>query len=99
MMAVTSTIYPHALKHLQLGAINLEGHDIRVALLKASYSPGAHGYWSNVSTHEVSGAGYQAGGNSLANKSVSANTTTADATFDADYVIWFNSTSTASYAV
>ena len=98
-MAVTSTIYPHALKHLQLGAINLEEHDIRVALLKASYSPGAHEYWSNVSTHEVSGTGYQAGGKSLANKSVTVNTTTRVATFDADDVNWANSTITARYAV
>lgn len=98
-MTTTSTIYPHVLKHLQLGAINLEGHDIRVALLKASYSPGAHEYWSDVSTHEVSGAGYQAGGKSLANKSVTVNTTTGVATFDADDVNWADSTITARYAV
>jgi len=85
------------------GLVDLDGsgaHDIKVALLSSSYTFNAdHSYWSDVSSYEVSGTGYTAGGQSLNNKSVTKDNANDKAVFDADDVTWSNSTITARYAV
>ena len=45
---------------------------IKIALLTSSYSPDREidQYWSDISTYEVSGTGYTAGGFTLTNKSI-----------------------------
>lgn len=74
---------------------------IKVALLGASYSPNqdTHSEWGDVSSHQVSGTAYTAGGVTLANKSMSYNASTNTRTFDGNDVEWPDSTITARYAV
>jgi len=47
---------------------------VKIALVSSSYTPSvdAHDFFNDVSANEVSGTGYTAGGNEVANKSVSA---------------------------
>jgi len=56
-------------------------------------------YYSDVSSDEVSGTGYTAGGATLANKSVTQDDTNDKAVFDADDVTWSSSTITADGAI
>lgn len=74
--------------------------DIKVALLANTYTFNSdHNVFADVSTHEISGTGYTAGGVSLTNKTVTQNDTSDKGVFDADDVTWTNATITARYAV
>lgn len=101
-MAVTSKFYsqfPLALCKATFPDLSAAGTSIKCALLSSSYTfdQENHDLWSEVSSNEVSGTGYTAGGAALTNKALSeANRVT---TFDADDVVWSNSTITARYAV
>ena len=81
--------------------VDFDSDTIKVALLSSSYTPNqdTHDYWDDVSAYEVSGTGYTAGGATLANKSVTYNSSTNVTKFDADDVSWTSSTITARYAV
>lgn len=81
--------------------VDFDSDTIKVALLSSSYTPNqdTHDYWDDVSAYEVSGSGYTAGGATLANKSVTYNSSTNVTKFDADDVSWTSSTITARYAV
>lgn len=77
--------------------IDLEADTIKIALLDSSHSfTSTNNTWSDVSANEVSGTGYTAGGEDLANKSVTQGATTK---FDADDVTWSTATITTSHAV
>jgi hypothetical protein len=82
------------------GSIDLDTDTIKVMLVTSSYTPDqdAHDKRDDV-TNEVSGAGYSAGGASLANKAVTADNTDNEGVFDADDVTWGSSTITARGAV
>jgi hypothetical protein len=69
-------------------------------LVTSSYIPNidTHTKRSDV-TNEVTGTGYTAGGATLANKTVTANTSTDRGVFDADDVSWASATITARGAV
>lgn len=58
---------------------------VKIALVTASYTPNVdtHDFWNDVSANDVSGANYTAGGNAIANKSVSA-PSSGVVTIDAD---------------
>jgi hypothetical protein len=93
-------------KYQQLGdtgvtPINLKTDTIKVALLTSSYTPDIdnHNFLSDVNANEVSGTGYTAGGATLANPSITKDTTNDRAYLDADDTTWANSTLTARYAV
>lgn len=81
--------------------IDFDSDTIKVALLSSSYTPNqdTHDYWDDVSTYQVTGTGYTAGGATLANKSVTYTSGTNVTKFDADDVSWTSSTITARYAV
>jgi hypothetical protein len=81
--------------------IDFDSDTIKVALLSSSYTPNqdTHDYFDDVSSFEVSGTGYTAGGETLANKSVTYTGATNVTKFDADDVSWTSSTITARYAV
>lgn len=81
--------------------IDFDTDTIKVALVSSSYTPNqdTHDYWDDVSTYEVTGTGYTAGGATLANKSVTYTGATNVTKFDADDVSWTSSTITARYAV
>jgi hypothetical protein len=73
---------------------------IKVALTTSSYTPNqdTHDYFDDI-TNEVSGTGYTAGGETLASKSISYDSSTNIITLDAADVTWASSTITARYAI
>lgn len=77
--------------------IDMEADTIRVALLDNSHSfTATDNTWSDVSANEISGTGYTANGEALANKAVTQAATTK---FDADDVTWSTATFSAWHAV
>jgi len=80
------------------GTIDLDTHTFKCALLDNTHTPSA-GYstFAEVSSAEVSGTGYTAGGETLVN--VSWGDDEGTSTFDADDVVWSDSRFTARYAV
>lgn len=74
---------------------------IKVALVSSSYTPNqdSDDYWDDVSSYEVSGTGYTAGGATLGSKTVGYTSGTNVTKFDAADVSWTSSTITARYAV
>jgi hypothetical protein len=80
--------------------VDMVNDTIKCALLTSSHSPDKDSNtWSQISSNEVSGTGYSAGGATLADKAVTQNDTTDKAVFDATDVTWSSSTITARYAV
>lgn len=98
-MATAEThLYRSVRAALLKSTIDFLSDDIMVALVGSAYTPSLdHAQWDDVSTHEITGAGYTAGGQSLAGKTVS---TSGDiATFDAADTTWAGLTATMRYAV
>ena len=100
-MAATISIYGSFPGALASKEVDWLGDTIKVALLADAYSPNqdTHGVWSDVSTHQVTGTNYSAGGATLTGKSADYNASTNTRTFTANAVEWENSTITARYAV
>jgi hypothetical protein len=96
-----SKLYGQFLSQALNKEIDWDTDTIKVALLTNAYTPDqdAHNYLDDVVTHEVSGTGYTAGGNTLGNKTNSYNSATNVITLDADDTTWSSSTITARYAV
>lgn len=85
---------------IQDGTIDLDTDTIKVALVTSTYTPDidTHTVFDDI-TNEVSGTGYSAGGETLANVSVTVDNTDDEGVFDADNVTWTNATITARAAV
>ena len=81
--------------------VDYDTDTIKVALLTSSYTPDqdAHDYFNDVSTYEVSGTGYTAGGNTLASKTATYDSANNVIVLDAADTTWASSTITARYAV
>ena len=81
------------------GSLDLDTDTIKAMLLTSSHSQNVdtHDFIDDVSTNEVSGTGYTAGGQALANKSVTQDNTDNEGVWDADDVTWSSSTITARY--
>jgi hypothetical protein len=81
--------------------VDFDTDTIKVALLTSSYTPDqdAHDYFNDVSSFEVSGTGYTAGGNTLASKTATYDSATNVIILDAADTTWASSTITARYAV
>ena len=81
--------------------VDFDTDTIKVALLTSSYTPDqdAHDYFNDVSSYEVSGTGYTAGGNTLASKTATYDSATNVIILDAADTTWASSTITARYAV
>ena len=96
-----SKLYGQFLSQALNKEIDWDTDTIKVALLTNSYTPDqdAHNYYDDVVANEVTGTGYTAGGNTLANKTNSYNSSTNVITLDADDTTWSSSTITARYAV
>jgi hypothetical protein len=78
--------------------INLLNDVLKVALLSSSHSFSAGDVqWSDVSNNEVTGDGYDAGGNELQDKVININNNVAS--LDASDVVWSASFITARNAV
>ena len=82
------------------GSIDLDTDTVKLMLVTATYVANidTHAKRSDI-TNEVSGSGYTTGGVALANKTVTANTTTDKGVFDADDVTFSTATITARGAV
>jgi hypothetical protein len=98
---MASKLYGQFLSQALNKEIDWDTDTIKVALLTNSYTPDqdAHNYLDDVVANEVSGTGYTAGGNTLANKTNSYNSSTNVIVLDADDTTWSSSTITARYAV
>jgi hypothetical protein len=98
---MASKLYGQFLSQALNKEIDWDTDTIKVALLTNSYTPDqdAHNYLDDVIANEVTGTGYTAGGNTLANKTNSYNSSTNVITLDADDTTWSSSTITARYAV
>lgn len=99
-MAVSAKLYGPALAALAAGSISWGSDTIKVALVASGYTPNqdTHDFFNDV-TNEVSGAGYTAGGATLASKTSTYNSGTNTQNLDAADVTWAASTITARYAV
>lgn len=97
---MANAIYNSFKRDIMNGSIDLDTDTIKIMLTTSSYTPNidTHTKRSDI-TNEVSGTGYTAGGATLANKAVTADTTNDRGVFDADDVSWTTSTITARYAV
>jgi hypothetical protein len=98
---MASKLYGQFLQQALNKEVDWDTDTIKVALLSNSYTPDqdAHNYFDDVSTYEVTGTGYTAGGITLANKTNTYNSSTNVIVLDADDVTWSSSTITARYAV
>lgn len=109
---MASLVYNKGKTEILNGGIDLLSDTIKVALVTSSYTPDkdSHDYFNDI-TNEVSGSGYNSGGNALTwtgiefgdpasqNNAVSQNNDNDRAEFDADDVSWNPSTITARAAV
>lgn len=82
------------------GGVDLDTDTIKVALVTSTYTPDqdTHDFFDDV-TNEVSGTGYTAGGETIANDDVTVDTTDNEGVYDGDDVTWASSTITARGAV
>jgi hypothetical protein len=98
---MASKLYGQFLSQALNKEIDWDTDTIKVALLTNAYTPDqdAHNYFDDVVANEVTGVGYTAGGNTLANKTNTYNSSTNVIVLDADDTTWSSSTITARYAV
>jgi hypothetical protein len=98
---MASKLYGQFLSQALNKEIDWDTDTIKVALLTNAYTPDqdAHNYLDDVVATEVSGTGYTAGGNTLANKTNTYSAGTNTIVLDADDTTWSASTITARYAV
>jgi hypothetical protein len=99
-MAVTAFVYGLAAQSMLNKEIDFDTDTVKVMLCTSAYTPNqdTHQYKSSV-TNEVVGAGYTAGGATLASKTVTYTGGTNTLALDAADVVWSTSTITARYAV
>lgn len=94
---MASGIYERYKANLMNKIVDMEADTIRVALMDTNHSfTATHNTFSQVSTNEISGTGYTANGEALANKAVTQAATTK---FDADDTAWTTATFTTFHAV
>lgn len=100
-MSFVGKWYGNAKKHAFTKRIDWVNDDIKVMLVGSGYSPNqdTHEYISSVVAHEVSGAGYQAGGEALVSKSIGYDAANNRVAFFASIVRWYPVTVEANYAV
>jgi hypothetical protein len=89
-MSVTLTWYAKARANVYAAKINFLADDIRCALLGPGYTPDRNvdEKWSDISAFEIAGTGYVAGGELLANKTVTYDAGLKRTSLDADDVLW-----------
>jgi hypothetical protein len=100
-MAVSHKLYGLGMEKIAEASVDFLNDTVKVALVTSSYTfdQDTHDFWDDVSTNEVSGTGYTAGGETLGTKTVTYDAGTNEVRFDAADVTWTSSTITARYAV
>jgi hypothetical protein len=98
---MASKLYGNFLLKALNKEVDFDSDTIKVGLLSSSYTPDqdVHDYWNDVSTYEVSGTGYTAGGSTLASKTATYDSANNVIVLDAADTTWASSTITARYAV
>lgn len=98
---MASKLYGNFLLKALNKEVDFDSDTIKVALLSSSYTPDqdVHDYYNDVSTYEVSGTGYTAGGSALASKTATYDSANNVIVLDAADTTWASSTITARYAV
>jgi len=93
-------VYNNFKKNIMNGNIDLDTDDIKVALVTSSYTPNqdTHEDFADI-TGESTGTGYTAGGETIANTTVTTDTGDDEGVFNGDDVTWASSTVTARGAV
>lgn len=96
-----SKLYGNFLAKALNKEVDWDSDTIKVALLTSSYTPNqdTHDYYDDVSTYEVTGTGYTAGGQTLGSKTVTYDSANNVIILDAADTTWSSSTITARYAV
>ena len=97
---MANAIYNSFKRDIANGSIDLDTDAIKMMLVTSTYVPNidTHTKRSDV-TNEITGTGYTAGGVTLANKTVTMNTTTDKGVFDADDIVIATATITARAGV
>lgn len=100
---MASGVYNRFKANLLKGYVDVDGsgsHVMNVALLDSNYTFNAdHNIWTQISGDEVSGTGYTAGGQAIANTTATQDDTDDEGVFDGDDVTWSSSTITARFAI
>ena len=98
---MANVVYNSFKKAIGDGTIDWDTTVIKVALVTSAYTPDidADTDFSTHITNEVTGDGYTAGGATLANPTVTVDTTNDWAEYDGDPITWSTSTITARGAV
>lgn len=98
---MANVIYNSFKQKIMNGSIDLDTDTIKVALVTSSYTPDAdsHEDYGDISNEVANGNGYTTGGEALANKTVTKDTTDDEGVFDADDVTWSTATITARGAI
>jgi hypothetical protein len=98
---MASFVYQRLKRELVDAGIDWAADTFKVALLSNLYSPDQDGddYFSEVSTYEISGAGYTAGGETLSSKTVTDDDANNEVESDAGDVSWTGLTGSFRYAV
>lgn len=100
-MAVSVTFYNSYKKSLGDATIDLVNDTVKMALLDETHTPNydTHDNFDDVSTEEISSAGYTSGGTALSTKAVTQDNTGDKGVFDCDDLSWTGLTATVRYAV
>jgi len=100
-MAITNTIVNMAKRLFMNGGIDFDTDTIKVMLLNNSHTTNIDDdeYIDDVSSNEISGSGYTAGGATLSSKTVTVDDTNDLAYADAANVQWNSADFTAYYGV
>lgn len=98
---MASKLYGNFLLKALNKEVDFDSDTIKVALLTSSYTPNqdTHDYFNDVSSAEVTGTGYTAGGATLASKTATYDAGTNVIVLDAADITFSSSTITARYAV
>ena len=96
-----ANVVVNTFKYDTLAAALAAATDLRLALLKDTYTPNVDTTenWDDVSAHEGDATGYTQYGESLANEAITKDTSNDRAYLDADDVTWNPFTGTARYGV
>jgi hypothetical protein len=99
-MAITMLWYGNGVLKVANQSVNWASDSIKIALLTSSYSfdQDNHTHFGDVSTYEISGPGYTAGGLTIGTKSITYDGPTNETRFLGDDVTWTGATFSCRYA-